>query len=144
MTNSWNALCRDAPDLGRTITACFNANLHHVIGTLRADGSVRLSGTEVVVDPDHVGLGMMPDSHKLDDVRRDSRVEIHSAPIEDELSRGDAKLAGRLIENGAVEGQPGAAFDLEIAKASVVRVVDEQLEFTTWSPSKGLRVHYRT
>jgi hypothetical protein len=86
---------------------------------------------------------MMPDSHKLRDVRRDPRVELHSAPLEDDLSDGDAKLAGLLVEVGRTEGQPGAAFTLDVTKASLVKVAGDQLEFTTWSPTTGLRITSR-
>ncbi len=87
---------------------------------------------------------MMPDSHKLADVGRDPRVELHSSPIEDDLSSGDAKLAGVLVADAATGGEEGAAFILDVTKASVVKVIDKQLEFTTWSPADGLRVQYRT
>jgi hypothetical protein len=143
MTTSWITLRSEAPDLARAITDRFEANLHHILGTIRPDGSVRLSGTEVTIDDDQVRVGMMPDSNKLRDVRRDPRVELHSAPLEDDLSNGDAKLAGLLMEVGETEGQPGVAFTLDVTKASLVRVIGDQLEFTTWSPTTGLRVSYR-
>lgn len=144
MNTSWTTLCSDTPELAQAITSRFTANLHHILGTIRPDGSVRLSGTEVTIDPDHVGLAMMPHSHKLNDVRRDPRVELHSAPLDAHLSRGDAKLVGVLIETGETEGQPRAAFILDVTKASLVRVIGDQLEFTTWSPSSGLRILHRS
>jgi hypothetical protein len=143
MTKSWTALRTEAPDLARAITDRFNANLHHVLGTIRPDGSIRLSGTEVAINDDQVGIGMMPHSHKLRDVHRDPRVELHSAPLEDDLSNGDAKLAGILVDAGDTDGQPGTAFTLDVTNASLVRVIGDQLEFTTWSPSTGLRVTHR-
>lgn len=140
MATSWTLLCSDAPELARAITDRFQANLHHVLGTIRPDGSARLSGSEVAIDPNGVGIGMMPDSHKLRDVRRDPRVELHSAPLEDDLSTGDAKLTGILVENDTLEGQSGVAFTLEVTRASLVRVTDDQLQFATWSPTSGLRI----
>lgn len=144
MTTSWTTLCSDAPDLAQAITSRFKANLHHILGTIRLDGAVRLSGTEVTIDPDHVGLGMMPASHKLTDVRRDPRVELHSAPLDAHLSAGDAKLIGVLIETGETEGQPGFAFSLDVTRASLVRVTGDHLEFTIWSPTGGLRIQHRS
>jgi len=123
---SWKSLCGDAPDLASAIIARFGANLHHVLGTVRLDGSVRL-----------------PESHKLEDVRRDPRVELHSAPLEADLAEGDAKLAGVLVDHGATEGQPGTAFVLDVTRASLVKVVGDELEFTTWSPDTGLRTERR-
>lgn len=133
----------EAPDLARAITDRFQANLHHILGTIRPDGSVRLSGTEVTINDDQVGVGMMPESHKLSDVRRDPRVELHSAPLEDDLRSGDAKLAGRLVDVGETDGQTGTAFRLDVTMASLVKVSGDQLEFTTWSPTTGLQVRYR-
>ncbi len=142
MTTSWIRLAAEAPQLTWSITSRFSANLHHIIGTIRSDGSPRLSGTEVEITPERVRLGMMPESHKLADVRRDPRVEIHSAPLDPKLAEGDAKLAGCLDEEGAPDG-PGSAFVLDVTNVSLVRVVDDELEFTTWTPSEGLRSHRR-
>jgi len=86
---------------------------------------------------------MMPESHKLDDVCRDPRVELHSAPLEADLAEGDAKLAGLLVDVGATAGQPGTAFVLDVTLASLLRVVGDELEFVTWSPDTGLRTHRR-
>lgn len=143
MDTTWESLSTDAPELAASITARFEANRHHIIGTIRADGSVRLSGIEVEISPRRVGVGMMPDSLKLKDVRRDARVELHSAPLDADLVEGDAKLRGVLIEDGETLGQPGAAFTLSITTASLVKVVGDQLEFTTWSPKSGRMTRYR-
>jgi len=143
MNTSWRAFSDAAPDLAAAVSARFEANLHHILGTLRIDGSIRLSGTEVAIDSDHVRIGMMPESHKLDDVRRDQRVELHSAPLEPDLAEGDAKLTGVLVDVGATDGQPGTAFVLDVTRASLVKVVGDELEFTTWSPDTGLRAHRR-
>ena len=72
-----------------------------IIGTIRADGAPRLSGTEVHVEDGQLRIGMMSDAHKLADVLRDPRVEVHSAPIELDLANGDAKVAGRLRPSGS-------------------------------------------
>lgn len=140
---SWRRVRDEAPELAASVRARFAANLHHVIGTVRADGAPRLSGTELQID-DEVWLGMMPGSRKLEDVRRDPRVEIHSAPLEEDLREGDAKLAGRLLDAGPVEGQPGSAFTLDIERVGLVRVVDDELVITTWTPGGGVRTIRRT
>lgn len=141
---NWKQVCDEAPELAASVRARFASNLHHVIGTVRADGAPRLSGTEVRIGDDEVQLGMMPDSRKLEDVRRDPRVEIHSAPLEEDLREGDAKLAGRLLDAGPVEGQPGSAFTLDIERVGLVRVVDDELVLTTWTPGGGVRTTRRT
>lgn len=141
----WARFCRDAPELARTVEDRFAANRHHVIGTVRADGAPRLSGTEVRIEPTGVSLGMMADSRKLADVRRDPRVEIHSAPLEDDLVHGDAKLAGRLLpRDERPEAEPGAGyFELLVERVSVVRVEDEELVITSWDATHGAREQRR-
>ena len=87
---------------------------------------------------------MMPASHKLADVLRDPRVEIHSAPLEPDLAGGDAKVAGRLRQVGAAADGDGSMFELEVELVSLVRVDGDQLEFTIWRPDTGLRTIRRT
>ncbi len=138
-TASWREFGQAAPDLAEAIRSRFEANLHHVIGTVRPDGSPRLSGTEVGIDDDEVTLGMMSGSKKLRDVQRDPRVEIHSAPLETDLSAGDAKFAGELVEHGATREAAGTSFRLRIRLASLVRVEGNELVLTTWRPGRGTR-----
>jgi len=52
-------------------------------------------------------------------------------------------LFGVFVDDGPTEGQPGPAFVLDVTRASLVKVVGDQLEFTTWSPDAGLRVRRR-
>ena len=47
---------------------------------LRADGAPRLTGLEVHFGEGELWLAMMPDSRKADDLRRDPRFSVHSAP----------------------------------------------------------------
>lgn len=141
---SWRRVRDEAPELAASVRGRFAANLHHVIGTVRSGGAPRLSGTEVQIDDDEVRLGMMPGSRKLEDVLRDPRVEIHSAPLEEDLRDGDAKLTGRLVHTGPVEGQPGSAFTLDIGRVGLVQVVENGLVLTTWTPDGGLTTTRRT
>ncbi len=139
MTATFTELETDAPDLAATIRRIFEANRHHVIGTVRRDGSPRLSGTEVHIVDGDVVIGMMADSLKLADVRRDARVEIHSAPLDTELRIGDAKLSGSLVEIGPTDGPEGREFHFAIERVAVVRVDGEELVIATWDPRRGFR-----
>ena len=69
-----------------------------MLGTLRADGSPRLSGIEVTFRDGDLWLGMMPDSLKALDLRRDPRVALHSATVDPELVEGDARISGLAVE----------------------------------------------
>lgn len=138
-TASWREFGGAAPELAEAIRSRFEASLHHVLGTIRADGSPRLSGTEVGINQDEVTVGMMAGSKKLSDVQRDPRVELDSAPLETDLAAGDAKLAGSLAEQGSTREAAGTSFRLQISLASLVRVEDDELVLTTWRPDSGVR-----
>lgn len=140
-TTNWDGFVEQAPELAARIRGRFEANRHHVLGTIRPDGSPRLNGTEVTFSHGEVMLGMMPGSRKLLDVRRDPRVELHSAPLEDDLEDGDAKLSGRLVETDdhpAAGQTPGAFFRLQTVRAVLVHVANQQLVVVSWMPGRGV------
>lgn len=142
---TWEEFADAAPELAAHIRDRFAANRHHVLGTVRPTGAPRLSGTEVAIRGDHVAIGMMPDSRKLQDVQRDPRVELHSAPLEENLAAGDAKLAGLLVElaRDSEKSTQEFYFRLAITIATLVQVDGEELLFTTWRPERGIRTARR-
>jgi Pyridoxamine 5'-phosphate oxidase len=81
------------PELATAIRARFGATLHSILATLRADGSPRVTGLEVHFGDGELWLAMMPDSRKADDLRRDPRFALHTAP-DVALVDGDAKVNG--------------------------------------------------
>jgi hypothetical protein len=135
----WSVVVAGAPELAEAVQARFALNRHHVIATIRRDGSPRVSGTEVEID-DTVHIGMMVASRKLADVRRDPRVEIHCAPLTDDPDLGDVKLKGVLVERGPIVEPDGTLFDLAIGQVTQVCVDDDELVVTTWTPAAGVRV----
>jgi hypothetical protein len=95
-----------------------------------------------------VWLGMMPDSLKARDVRRDPRLALHSAsedPPEDGPSRwsGDAKIAGLAVEVPGAEGSGGPShrFRIDIREVVVTRVGDpaDHLVIESWHLDRGLQ-----
>jgi hypothetical protein len=138
MGASWQEFASTAPELAAAVEGRFSAHIHHIIGTLRADGSPRLSGTEVSFGDGQLRVGMMERSRKLADVLRDPRVELHSAPIEADLAGGDAKVSGRLREAGPSPGPAGSMFELDVELVSLLRVSGDELEITTWQPGRGV------
>ncbi len=143
MGASWSTVELDVPDLAVAVRSRFAANRHHVLATIRHDGAPRLSGTEVVID-DEVRLGMMTGAHKLGDIARDPRVELHCAPIEEDLTAGDARLSGRLREDGPTKGVDGFQFVLDIDKVILTQVRGDELVLTVWDADEGTRVLRRT
>lgn len=140
---AWDEFEAEAPDLAARIRDRFGSNLHHVMGTIRPDGAPRLSGTEVKIVDGEVSIGMMAASRKLADVERDPRIELHSAPLEEDLAAGDAKLAGRLRRTGTVGDGEGVMFALDLERATLVRVDGDELEIQVWTPASGARTMRR-
>lgn len=100
---SWSTFAAEAPELESLVRESFDAGRHKTMATLRADGSPRISGIEVLVVHGELWIGSMPRSRKAEDLRRDGRVALHSAspdPAPDDHTdwAGDAKVAGRAVE----------------------------------------------
>jgi hypothetical protein len=68
-----------------------------LVGTLRKDGSPRISPTEPDFVDGDLMLGMMWQSHKALDLLRDPRCAIHSCVADRNGTEGDFKLYGRMV-----------------------------------------------
>ena len=149
---TWKDIEAEHPEFADRVRAVFTAGTNKTIATLRADGSPRISGTELEFTGGEVTLGMMVGSRKLRDVRRDPRVAIHSPtlePPEDGDWPGDAKLAGRLVEVDAPPNPPhvGAGFfKLDLTEAALTYLGDtrDHLVIESWHPDRGHRRRTRT
>jgi Pyridoxamine 5'-phosphate oxidase len=147
--SSWGEFESDQPELAAVVRRCFDAGRHKTIATIRADGSPRISGIECSFEHGQMTFGSMVASRKLDDLRRDPRFALHSptsGPIEgDEASwSGEAKVAGRAVPNGTIEGEGGPEGELFIA--DILEVVFVHLDETAtklivdwWTPENGLQ-----
>jgi hypothetical protein len=69
-----------------------------LIGTLRRDGSPRISAVEPLIFEGDLALGMMWRSHKAMDLRRDSRCVVHSVVSNKDGTDGEFKVYGRVVE----------------------------------------------
>ena len=160
---SWREFLDAAAGLGELVAARLAATEHHVLATLRADGSPRVNGTNVVLDDDDLLVGCMPGTRRAADLRRDPRCALHAGPDLSTLPDGDARLEctaelldpertqrvfRRLAESDGVErdGEPleGDLFALRVRSASTVQVAGDVLTVTMWSPDRGIRVVERT
>lgn len=145
---AWREIAEAAPDLAAHVRRCFAVRKHCTLATLRRDGSPRISGIEVEFHSGEVWLGLMPDSVKALDVRRDPRLALHS-PTEDPPERepnlwiGEAKLAGRAVE----VADPGGAyrFRIDVTEVVLTTVADsgDHLLIRSWHADRGLEVHRR-
>jgi hypothetical protein len=137
----WSEIERDAAGFASRVRERFDAGTNKTIATLRADGSPRISATELLFADGEVTLGMMPRSLKLADVTRDPRVAIHCPTLEppEDMAvwRGDAKLAGILIATAPPDDTPvpGAGF----FRVDITEAVLTTSPATAWCWSHGIR-----
>jgi hypothetical protein len=144
---SWQQFEQEAPELAPAVHARLTAMLHAILGTLRADGAPRLTGLEAPFRDGELWLAMMPDSRKADDLRRDPRFSLHSAP-DVSMVDGDAKVSGRavLVEDeptrrrfaGTLPQEPPdggfALFRADLTDASLARVEGDFMVIDLWHP----------
>ena len=161
--SNWSEFSSDEPQFAAACAASFAAHRHHVLATIKTDGSPRVSGTEAHVVGDDLWIGMMPDSAKLADVTRDPRVALHAAPIDVTMATGDVKVAGRLVladdpseflaflaqlhrpessndGDNATSGEPpeGSMFVLNLTEVIRTTVDTDELVVETWRPGRGM------
>ncbi|GAA1397202.1 pyridoxamine 5'-phosphate oxidase family protein [Kitasatospora putterlickiae] len=149
---TWQDFEHEAPDLAPAVRARFEANKHHVLATLRKDGSPRVSGTEVDFVGADLMLGSMHGAVKALDLRRDPRFALHSNPSDETLAGGDAKVSGRAVELTAAadraayeaelpEPPPGPyqAFRLELEQAVLTTVEGDTVVISSWRPGEPVR-----
>jgi hypothetical protein len=155
---SWAEFAAEVPELAAFVQARLDAHRHRLMATLRADGSPRISGTELLIHGGELWIGSMPDARKFADLRRDPRLAVHSGSDDPPDWHGDARLTGVAI---LVDDEPGkAAFKatwaelmggfppgpfelarLSITEASTVREAAsrDHLVLETWRPGLPVR-----
>ena len=144
--SSWAQFEREAPELAAAVRDRFAVRKHATMATLRADGSPRISGTEVAFADGQLVLGSMWRARKALDLRRDPRVAVHSPtvdPPEDDPSGwpGEAKVAGRAVE---VPAEGSHAFHVDLAEVVLTTVAGDALVVTSWHPGRGTQVRRRS
>src|SRR5256885_14699389 len=97
-TMRWSEFQEAAPDLARLAAERFTRTGVAILGTIRGDGSPRISAIEPVTSHGELLLGMMWRSHKALDLIRDPRCILHSAITNLEGTDGEVKLRGRAVE----------------------------------------------
>jgi hypothetical protein len=145
---TWGEFEAEQPVLADNVRARFDVRKHKTLATLRADGAPRISGIEVEFSDGEIYLGMMPDSVKLQDLRRDPRLAVHS-PTEDATEGaeadwpGEAKIAGRAVEVGSPDApvEDAGRFAIDISEVAFTHLNDARdlLVIESWHPGRGLR-----
>lgn len=143
----WTQFAHESPDLARAVKARLDAHKHHVIATLRKDGSPRVSGTEVEFFEDTLLLGSMVNARKAEDLRRDPRYSLHSNPGHHSMEGGDAKIGGkaheivgtekdRIVDHYPDHIDEADVFELDIEEVTLTTVDDDHLYVDYWQPGR--------
>jgi hypothetical protein len=128
-----------------------------LLGTIREDGSARISPCEVDFVAGHLFLGMMWRSKKALDLERDPRIAVHSLPSDRMNPGGDVKLYGRVVNTldadlrrefreeikRRIDWAPDEpeyhllSFDVE--QAGYLSFGDDNERAMAWDPERGFR-----
>ncbi|WP_329321689.1 MULTISPECIES: pyridoxamine 5'-phosphate oxidase family protein [unclassified Streptomyces] len=154
---NWAAFTAAAPDLARSAEERFTAFTHHVLATVRSDGAPRTSGIETRFLLGELWLGMMPDSLKALDLRRDPRFALQANPGPGtSMGGGDVRIGGRAVEvtdgdarrTYVKEVEPPEPFHLfrtELTEVVQTFVEDDTyLVVQVWKPGEPVRTLRRT
>ena len=154
IASNWEEFARSAPELAKLGEDRLRTPGVALLGTLRRDGSPRISPCEVFVVDGDLMLGMMWRSRKALDLLRDPRVVVHSTLTSREGTEGDFKLSGRVREvtdphrrtrygdtlQEAIDWRPSEPFHLfavDIEQIGFIRFGEDHAALR-WTPEDGL------
>ena len=153
---NWDRFTEACPEIATKARERFESDELVVLGTIRRDGSPRISPNEVDFAAGKLLLGMMWRSRKALDVSRDPRVVVHSRPRDRLGTGGDVKLYGVLVseEDATVRRDYGDAierrigwrpqepnyhlFSLDVLSAGYITFGTDR-QALSWDPAGGLR-----
>ena len=150
---SWSDLVAGAPDLAREGWARFERTHVALLGTVREDGTPRISPVEPFVIDDQLVFGVMR-SPKMDDLARDPSVVLHSSVSDINGSEGEFKVYGRAVatDSPAVRTHADAWWSSRPPDQSMVYAVDiseavlvawspefDRMQTSRWTPESGAR-----
>ena len=150
---TWQTLRSLAPDLVTIGEARLRQFRVAMLGTIRADGSPRISPVEPYLGSGELLFGLMSGSAKAGDLLRDPRCTLHSVIDDPDAGDPELTLRGRFIEVEASvrRADPDAWWlsfaetaalvgTIELKAASLLRFDLErsELSVTHWTPAGGV------
>jgi hypothetical protein len=93
---NWDNFEQAAPELAEQARKLFETAGVVLVGTIRKDGSPRMSPVEALITGGELFLGMMWKSLKALDLLRDPRCTVHNAIRDRHASEGELKVHGRV------------------------------------------------
>jgi len=152
----WDAFEEACPEIGELARARFERDQLVMLGTIRLDGSPRVSPNECDFAAGRLFVSMMWRSRKALDLLHDPRIVVHSVTTNNDGTDGDVKIYGRAVDErdpelraafrkairGRIDWAPDEpeyhCFSVDVRSAGLVRFGD-RAEALTWDEERGLR-----
>ncbi|GAA2836938.1 pyridoxamine 5'-phosphate oxidase family protein [Crossiella cryophila] len=155
----WQEFEQAAPRIAALARERFTQEQLVLLGTVRRDGSPRISAVECDFTAADFCVGMMTPSTKASDLLRDPRVTAHSLPPGKENPLGDVKIFGRAVEvldrrekdvyEDAIFArldwrppEPYHCFAFDITSAGFVRFEDGGRRWLAWREGEAEREEF--
>jgi hypothetical protein len=139
---SWRTLETGSPDIARLARERFERAGIALLGSVRRDGSPRISPVEPSFAEGQLLFGAMSWSGKARDLLRDPRCVLHSAVSDPDGAEGELKLYGRAVEveDAAIREAPGTAWWVGRPRreARVFSLGIERAVFVSWDAGRGV------
>jgi pyridoxamine 5'-phosphate oxidase-like protein len=152
----WDEFERACPEIATIARKRLETDQLVMVGTLRRDGSPRISPNEIDFGAGRLFVSMMWRSRKALDLLRDPRVVIHSVTSNKDGTEGDVKLYGQIVDEQDPEvraafreairarldwapDEPNFhCFSIDVDAAGYIRFGDDKAALA-WEPERGLR-----
>jgi hypothetical protein len=152
----WIEFERACPEIGELARARFERDQLVMLGTIRRDGSPRVSPCECDFAAGRLFVSMMWRSRKALDLLRDPRIVVHSVTTNKDGTDGDVKIYGHAVDEQDPDAraafreairrridwapdEPGYhCFSVDVRSAGYTRFGD-RAEATAWDEERGLR-----
>jgi hypothetical protein len=152
----WDAFEQACPGIATLARERFAKDELVLVGTIRRDGSPRISPNECDFALGRLFVSMMWRSRKALDLLRDPRAAVHSVPSDRMNPGGDVKLYGRVVDEqdpevrsafrdairARIDWAPDEpdyhCFSFDVERAGYT-VFGEGSHALSWTPRDGLR-----
>ena len=152
---TWEEFEAGAPELAELARAEFERHRLVLVGTLRKDGSPRISCVLPYVLDGELYLGMMWRSRKAVDLLRDSRLVLHNPISTNQGDEVEISLRGRAVEIddektrrryvGSLsewEGRDFQLFSVDIESVGLIRYERGEQHVKVWPRGAEFTRHY--
>lgn len=152
----WDAFEQVCPEIAAMARERFLKDDLVLVGTLRRDGSPRISPNEPDFASGRFFVSMMWRSRKALDLLRDPRIVVHSVTANREGTDGDVKIYGRIVDeqdgvvreafreairariDWAPEEPNYHCFSVDVEAAGFIRFGDDAAALA-WDAERGIR-----